>query len=164
MCHGGARAGVVVCMYSCRWRWTNEVSEADELVACKALRGSADSFGIITHFHLQTVAAPDRVVLFSLDIAGIGEDVDEATQAFLHVQKVVRDGSIIDRRLSFGFFIQNGNWTVWGIYLGDEDHFENLVRMILCLKHLKRVYPGMLSHLPDTIVRSEIQRGEGSQS
>lgn len=30
------------------------------------------------------------------------EDVDGATAAFLHVQKVVRDSDIIDRNVSFG--------------------------------------------------------------
>lgn len=121
-------------MYLCsRRRWEDGVFNTDGFVLFKALRGAADSFGIITHFHLKTFAAPDSVALFSLDIAGIGGDVHEATRTFLHVQRVVQDGSIIDRRLSFGFFIQNGNWTIWGIYLGEKDHLENLVRTTICL-------------------------------
>lgn len=124
----------------CRFPWrcpggtgAGRIFETNHFLYLKALRGSADSFGIITHFHLKTVAAPESVVLFSLDIAGIGDDVEEATQAFLHVQRVIQDSSIIDQRLSFGFFIQNGNWTIWGVYLGEKDHLENLVSICLRL-------------------------------
>lgn len=93
----------------------------------QALRGSADSFGIITRFYLQTVAAPERVVLFSLDIPGIVDDVDEATAAFLHIQNAVQDSEKVDRYLSFGFYIHDRSWTIWGVYLGDESQFKNQV-------------------------------------
>lgn len=96
----------------------------------QALRGSADSFGIITRFHLETVAAPERVVLFSLDIAGIVDDVDEASATFLHIQNVVQDSEKVDRYLSFGFYIHDRSWTIWGVYLGDESHFENHVSVL----------------------------------
>ncbi|KAJ4410572.1 hypothetical protein N0V82_009236 [Gnomoniopsis sp. IMI 355080] len=90
-----------------------------------ALRGSADSFGIITRFYLQTIAAPERVVLFSFEIAGIVDDVEEASAAFLHIQNVVQDSDKVDSKLSFGFYIHEKSWTIWGVYLGDRTYFES---------------------------------------
>ncbi|KAJ4386784.1 hypothetical protein N0V93_009682 [Gnomoniopsis smithogilvyi] len=102
-----------------------------------ALRGSADSFGIITRFHLQTVPAPERVVLFSFEIAGIVENVEEATSTFLQIQSVVQDSEKVDRKLSFGFYIHQKSWTIWGVYLGDKDHFESHIASAL-LHGIKR--------------------------
>lgn len=92
-----------------------------------AFRGAADSFGVILRFHLRTVPAPNEVVLFSYDVEGIVEDVEEATAAFLNVQQVVQDASIIDRDISFGFYIHDGTWTIWGVFLRDKEHFEGKV-------------------------------------
>lgn len=94
-------------------------------------RGAADSFGIITRFYLRTVPAPDKVTLFSYDIEGMVEDVNEATTAFLHIQQAAQDSTIIDRDISFGFYIHDGMWTIWGVFLRDQEHFENQVSTIM---------------------------------
>lgn len=101
-----------------------------------AFRGAADSFGVILRFHLRTVPAPEEVVLFSYNIQGIVEDVDEATSAFLHIQQVVQDASVIDRDLSFGFYIHNGSWTIWGVCLKNQEDFEAKVSVTLVHRRL----------------------------
>lgn len=120
---------------SCR-ETLHESSQVLTSIWLQALRGAADSFGIITHFHLRTVAAPERVVLFSFDIAGIVDDIDEATNAFLQIQKVVQDSEIVDQYLSFGFYIHERMWTIWGVYLGEKDHFESHVSVSKCFSSI----------------------------
>lgn len=100
------------------------VTENDHPELFYAFRGAADSFGVILRFHLRTVPAPEQVVLFSYDIEGIVEEVDEATAAFLNIQQTVQDANVIDRDLSFGFYIHNGSWTIWGVFLRDQEFFE----------------------------------------
>ncbi|KAI3398109.1 hypothetical protein diail_9862 [Diaporthe ilicicola] len=102
-----------------------------------AFRGAADSFGVILRFHLRTVEAPEEVVLFSYDLDGIVEDVDEATAAFLNIQQVVQDATIIDRDLSFGFYIHDGSWTIWGVFMRDKEHFQDQIAPAL-LRGFKR--------------------------
>ena len=92
-----------------------------------AFRGAADSFGIITRFYLRTVPAPDKVTLFRFNIDGMVENVDEAVPAFLHIQRVVQDSAVIDRDISFGFYIHDGMWTIWGVFLRDQEYFETQV-------------------------------------
>ncbi|KAI7774044.1 hypothetical protein LA080_009427 [Diaporthe eres] len=100
------------------------VTENDRPELFYAFRGAADSFGVILRFHLRTVPAPEEVVLFSYGIDGIVEDVDEATAAFLNIQQVVQNANVIDRDLSFGFYIHNGSWTIWGVFLRNQEAFE----------------------------------------
>lgn len=100
------------------------VTENDHPELFFAFRGAADSFGVILRFHLRTVPAPKEVVLFSYDIEGIVEDVDEATVAFLNIQRVVQDANVIDADVSFGFFIHDGSWTIWGVFLRNQEVFE----------------------------------------
>ncbi|KAK7739056.1 hypothetical protein SLS53_005954 [Cytospora paraplurivora] len=92
-----------------------------------AFRGAADSFGVITHFYLRTEPAPEKVTLFSYEIEDMVEDVDGATAAFLRIQQVVQNSEIIDRDISFGFYIHDGKWTIWGVFLRDQEHFETRV-------------------------------------
>lgn len=103
------------------------VTENDHPELFYAFRGAADSFGVILRFHLRTVPAPEDVVLFSYEIEGIVEDVDEATTAFLNIQQIVQDANVIDRDLSFGFYIHNGSWTIWGVFLRNQEFFEDKV-------------------------------------
>lgn len=100
------------------------VTENDHPELFYAFRGAADSFGVILRFHLSTVPAPEDVVLFSYEIEGIVEDVDEATTAFLDIQQIVQDANIIDRDLSFGFYIHKGSWTIWGVFLRNQECLE----------------------------------------
>ncbi|KAK7701915.1 hypothetical protein SLS64_010049 [Diaporthe eres] len=73
------------------------VTENDHPELFYAFRGAADSFGVILRFHLRTVPAPEEVVLFSYDIDGIVEDVEEATAAFLNIQQVVQNANVVDQ-------------------------------------------------------------------
>lgn len=105
------------------------VTETDYPELFYAFRGAADSFGVIIRFHLRTVQAPDEVVVFSYEIEGIVRDVNEATAAFLNIQWVVQDpdSNIIDRDLSFGFYIHDGSWTIWGVFMRSQEVFESKI-------------------------------------
>lgn len=134
------------------------ITDVDHPELFYAFRGAADSFGVILRFHLRTVAAPGEVVLFSYDIDGIVGDVDEATAAFLNIQQVVQDATIIDRDLSFGFYIHEGSWTIWGVFLRDKKHFEAQVTafysiVISCSLH-SIPYSSFLTGLTDFTDRS----------
>lgn len=100
------------------------VTENDHPELFFAFRGAADSFGVILRFHLRTVPAPNEVVLFSYDIEGIVENVDEATAAFLNIQHAVQDANVIDADVSFGFFVHDGSWKIWGVFLKNQEVFE----------------------------------------
>lgn len=68
-----------------------------------AMRGAADSFGIATLFYLQTVAAPENVVNWAVDIPAAMERAEVVTGGFLKLQDVVLGGSSgFDRNVSFG--------------------------------------------------------------
>lgn len=90
------------------------------------------------------------MVLFSFEIEGIVDDVEEATSTFLSIQDVVQDSEKVDRRLSFGFYIHEKSWTLWGVYLGDKSHFESHVSTMCVSSNLtnrRRLYDGILESL-----------------
>ncbi|KAK1826813.1 hypothetical protein QBC39DRAFT_396158 [Podospora conica] len=91
-----------------------------------AVRGAADSFGIVTKFYLQTVPAPD-VVQFSYDVSGALTSADLATAAFLAVQKFALDASVVTRELGLGVTITATSMAVHGTYFGSISTFEGTV-------------------------------------
>lgn len=97
----------------------------------KALRGAADSFGIITTFHVQTHPAPDTVVQFSFYLPNMLESVEIATDSFLHLQDFARNPSFVDRRLSFGMYMDGRALSISGIFAGGLDDFNERVRQVL---------------------------------
>jgi hypothetical protein len=72
-----------------------------------ALRGTADSFGIITTFYLQTKPAPQSVINFAVQIPSALDNVTIATDAFLKLQETVFNPSVVNSNLSFGIYTDN---------------------------------------------------------
>lgn len=72
-----------------------------------ALRGTADSFGIITTFYLQTKPAPQSVINFAVQIPSALDNVTIATDAFLKLQETVFNSSVVNSNLSFGIYTDN---------------------------------------------------------
>ena len=64
-----------------------------------AMRGAADSFGIVTYFYLKTVPAPSSVVSFTADISGAVRDVATITNAFIEFQNIVLDPAVMDENV-----------------------------------------------------------------
>ncbi|KAI9715152.1 MAG: hypothetical protein M1812_006131 [Candelaria pacifica] len=101
-----------------------------------ALRGAAESFGVITTFYLQTQAAPAQTVVFSIDIPDVMGSASKATNSFLALQTFALDASIVDRKLSFGVYLDGSSFNIGGMYFGTLDNFNNKIK------------PAMLKGLP----------------
>lgn len=78
---------------------TSETQNADIYYA---LRGAADSFGIVTNFYLQTLPAPRFVLYFDVEIPLAIQNVSTITNGFLQLQETVNDPEIVNGNLSFG--------------------------------------------------------------
>lgn len=101
------------------------------------MRGTADSLGIITKFYFQTHAAPDQVVnfnyFFDLMDQSCGATPEAAAKAFRHIQDVAQNPYLIDRRTSFGMFINRDTFQVRGVFNGTQDDgdYKLLIRSLL---------------------------------
>lgn len=67
-----------------------------------ALRGAAESFGIIVYFYLQTKPAPLSVVDWEYTIPGMYVSADTSAAVFSNIQDFSLNASVIDRNLAFG--------------------------------------------------------------
>lgn len=101
-----------------------------------ALRGAADSFGIITTFYFDTVPAPSSIINFEYMIPGLYTSATDMTEAFLHIQAFALNSSIIDGKIGFGVHLDGSTFTISGTYLGDLTTWGNILE------------PALLSGLP----------------
>ena len=116
-----------------------------------ALRGAAESFGIVTTFHLQTYPAPDAVVFWSYDFGTeilsnsghLAADVSASMsqlccmvesplthrfQMTEHIQKFAQNDSVVDSRIGFGIYIEPAAYVWSGVFFGEQDEFETNVK------------------------------------
>lgn len=96
----------------------------------QALRGAADAFGIIINFYLQTQPAPSTVINWSFGIPGMFVSAETSTNVFIHIQDFARNASVIDRKISFGSYLDGQGYSIGGTYFGTLDNFNNKVRPI----------------------------------
>lgn len=96
-----------------------------------ALRGAADSFGIITTFYLDTVPAPSSIINFEYIIPGLYSSATNMTEAFLHIQSFALNSSIIDGKIGFSVHLDGSTFTISGTYLGDLSTWENTLEPAL---------------------------------
>lgn len=101
-----------------------------------ALRGAADSFGIITTFYLQTQPAPVTVVNWSYGIPGMFTSAATTIAVFEQIQAFAQNASIVDRKLGLGMYLDGTTFSISGTYIGDEATFTNTIA------------PALLSGLP----------------
>lgn len=66
----------------------------------KALRGAADSIGIVTSFSLRTHPAPEEVINFNYEFRTLAESVEQAVSAFARLQSFISNTTTVDRHLS----------------------------------------------------------------
>src|SRR5688500_17580742 len=66
----------------------------------KALRGAADSIGIVTSFTLKTHPAPEEVINFTYEFQTLAQSVEQAVSAFTSLQSFISNTTAVDRRLS----------------------------------------------------------------
>ncbi len=72
-----------------------------------ALRGAADSFGIIIYFYFQTKPAPSAVVNWSYTIPGMYTSAATSAAVFKKIQDFALNPSFVDRKLAFGYVLLN---------------------------------------------------------
>ncbi|KAF4307564.1 putative glucooligosaccharide oxidase [Botryosphaeria dothidea] len=102
-----------------------------------ALRGAADSFGIVTTFYLQTHEAPSSVVYFSYSLPGMFDDAAKTATVFQHIQAAAQNSSIIDAKIGgMGMYMDGSGFSLSGSYWGSLDDFK------------ARVQPELLRGLP----------------
>lgn len=101
-----------------------------------ALRGAADSFGIIIAFYLQTQPAPTAVVNWSYGIPGMFSNAATTAAVFTHIQAFAQNASVVDRKLGMGMYLDGTTFSISGTYIGDEATFTNIIA------------PALLSGLP----------------
>jgi len=70
-----------------------------------ALRGAADSFGVIVYFYFQTKPAPDSVVNWSYNIPGMYNSAASSAAVFNHIQDFALNPSVVDHKLAFGYVL-----------------------------------------------------------
>lgn len=102
-----------------------------------ALRGAADSIGIIIMFHLQTQPAPAQVVSYASNFSTALETADAAADIVFKLQTFVTTSPYDNRNLTLEVYTSIfGKFSVRGWYFGDLDHFTQIV------------FPAMLSGMP----------------
>ncbi|KAF1992405.1 Glucooligosaccharide oxidase [Aulographum hederae CBS 113979] len=92
-----------------------------------AMRGAADSFGIVTKFWLNTIQAPPSVIDFAFEFAGLYGSAENLADGFLHVQDFVRNSTVVDSNLGFGMYLDGQVLLLRGSYFGDLDHFNSVI-------------------------------------
>ncbi|KAL5117079.1 hypothetical protein ACEQ8H_005038 [Pleosporales sp. CAS-2024a] len=93
-----------------------------------AVRGAAESFGIVTTFYLQTRPAPDSITYFAIPFQGVNSKAI-FTNALLHLQSVAQNASIVDDKLSFGIYLDNyGSFSLSGAYFGSVQEFHSQIQ------------------------------------
>jgi hypothetical protein len=94
-----------------------------------AVRGAADSFGIVTTFYLQTRPAPSIITYFAFSLSGVLNSKATFTNTFLHLQDVATNASVVDNRVSFGIYLDGyGSYSLSGAYFGSVDEFNSKVK------------------------------------
>jgi hypothetical protein len=102
-----------------------------------ALRGAADSFGIVTTFYVQTQPAPSQVVSFSASFASALVSADKAAEIVLRLQKFAQSSAYMNRNTTLEIYMSIfGQYVIRGWYFGDRDYFS------------KTVFPAMLDGMP----------------
>ncbi|KAI9829042.1 MAG: hypothetical protein M1832_000065 [Thelocarpon impressellum] len=101
-----------------------------------ALRGAADSFGIVTTFYLQTNPAPASVVSYSFSFSRLLDSKEAAAEAFMNVQKFVQNASVVDRRFHLQVSVEAYNYRLLGVFWGSVDEFRT------------KIAPELLRNLP----------------
>jgi FAD binding domain len=92
-----------------------------------ALRGAAESIGIVTTFYLKTLPAPSSVINFSVDLSAVLSSASTVANAFLELQNFVLTSPLVNRNISFGIYTSGSSFSLGGWYFGDQTYFTTTV-------------------------------------
>ncbi|KAL8287738.1 hypothetical protein RB597_000019 [Gaeumannomyces tritici] len=93
-----------------------------------ALRGAAESFGIVTAFHLATQPAPGSVINWSVQLPDMFSSADRGARALLHVQDFARNASVVDANLGLGIYMDGETFSISGTYFGPRSRFDGVIK------------------------------------
>ena len=93
-----------------------------------ALRGAADSFGIVTTFYLKTQPAPTSVINWSFSLPNMFKSAATLTSTFMHLQTFAQNSSVVDRKLGMGMYMDGSGFSISGTYFGSLDTFNNVIK------------------------------------
>ena len=94
-----------------------------------AVKGAAESFGIVTNFYLQTHVAPTSITYFQFDFTGVFNTKAIFTNTFLHIQDVAKNASVVDNKIAFGIYLDGyGTYSLSGAYFGSVADFNSKVK------------------------------------
>ncbi|KAK8062382.1 hypothetical protein PG997_014479 [Apiospora hydei] len=106
----------------------------DQIVAMDVVLANGNlSFGIVVNFHLRLHRAPDETIRWKYEFGDLIGDtgVQGAVSAMLELQKLVHDGSVVDRNLSFGVNLGERRFGISGAYMGSSEDFEEKIEPAL---------------------------------
>ncbi|KAK8029965.1 hypothetical protein PG993_011256 [Apiospora rasikravindrae] len=86
-----------------------------------AMRGAAESFGIVVNFYLRTQPAPKETIRWTYHFGDLIGDTGGAGCGLCH--KLVQDDSVVDRNLSFGVNLSAKRFEISGVYLGSVETY-----------------------------------------
>ncbi|KAL8640633.1 MAG: hypothetical protein Q9228_002472 [Teloschistes exilis] len=92
-----------------------------------ALRGAADSFGIVTAFYLQTQPAPSSVVQWGYSIPNMFKSASQSATYFSHIQSFAQNASVVDRNLGIGIYMDGSGFSISGTYFGPLATFNSKI-------------------------------------
>jgi hypothetical protein len=93
------------------------------------IRGAAESLGIVTNFYMQTRVAPESVTYFGIEWGYMFEKKSTFTNAWLRLQEIARNSSVIDNRISFGVYLDNaGTFSLSGYFSGTVSEFNAKIK------------------------------------
>ncbi|KAF2756538.1 FAD-binding domain-containing protein [Pseudovirgaria hyperparasitica] len=101
-----------------------------------ALRGAADSIGIVTKFHVRTQLAPEKLVYWVYDLTDILIDVPTSVASLQEIQDFALNPEFQDRRSTWGWFLGPSTFLLRGKFFGTLDEWNN------------RIAPELLKGLP----------------
>jgi hypothetical protein len=94
-----------------------------------AIRGAAESFGIVTNFYLRTQEAPEAVTYFSFQWGtALYENKEDFTSTFMHVQDFAVNASVVDNRISFGIYLDGTAYNLGGTFFGSVEEFNEKIK------------------------------------
>lgn len=94
-----------------------------------ALRGAAESFGVIVSFYLKTEAAPVSITYFQLRWTTLfSSGKDTFVNTFLHIQDFAQNSSVVDDRISFGIYLDGDVYNLGGAFFGTVEEFSSKIQ------------------------------------
>ncbi|XXH01089.1 hypothetical protein Hte_007440 [Hypoxylon texense] len=95
-----------------------------------ALRGAADSFGIVHLFYLSSLPAPESVVHWKVRVPGVAGNIEACVSVFQHLQAFVH-GRFVDRQWGLNLSLASDYFGIDGTYLGSADELRIILSMLV---------------------------------